>query len=71
MRSYYDEIDTDKSGAISVEQLEVPLLSLNLCKDREEVLKIMKVIDLDGNGTIEFDEFLSLIKTAQDKCKVN
>ncbi len=25
----------------------------------------MSKIDLDGNGTLEFDEFLALIKTAQ------
>jgi Ca2+-binding EF-hand superfamily protein len=38
---------------------------MNLCHNRAEVERILKSIDLDGNGSLQFDEFLALIKTAQ------
>ena len=52
-------------------QLEQPLISFGLCHTREEVEKIMKEIDLDGNGELEFDEFLCMIKAAQRAEKEN
>lgn len=64
LRNYFDQLDTDGSGEIGLTELEVPLIALGLCHTREEVEKVMSQIDLDGNGTIEFDEFLSLVKSA-------
>ena len=52
--------------SIDVEELEQPLISLGLCKSREEVWKLMQKVDDDGSGEIEFDEFLSIIKNASE-----
>jgi Ca2+-binding EF-hand superfamily protein len=38
---------------------------MNLCHNRAEVGKILKLIDMDNCGEIQFDQFLALIKTAQ------
>eukprot|EP00347_Sterkiella_histriomuscorum_P024229 403331863 len=67
LRKYFKELDTDGSGSIGLEELEQPLISLGLCKTREEVQHIMDSVDEDKSGQIEFDEFLTIIKGAQGK----
>ena len=43
-------VDYKFIGSIGVEELEKPLISLGLCKTREEVQKIMNEVDEDGSG---------------------
>ena len=52
------------TGSIGIEELEKPLISLGLCRTREDVKKIMDEVDEDGSGQIEFNEFLHIIKSA-------
>ena len=59
------------TGAIGIDELEQPLISYGICHNRHQVEMIMKDIDLDGNGELEFDEFLCMIKTAQRGEKEN
>lgn len=37
LRRYFNELDDDGSGSIGIEELEKPLISLGLCKTRDEV----------------------------------
>jgi hypothetical protein len=37
LRGYFEQLDDDRSGSIGLEELEQPLISLNLCKSRAEV----------------------------------
>ena len=39
-----------------------PLIALGLVDTRDEVENIVKEVDDDGTGKIEFDEFLTIIK---------
>lgn len=48
-------------GYITVEDLEEPFLALGLVKSTEEIRDLIKVVDLDGNGVIDFNEFLIVI----------
>jgi Ca2+-binding EF-hand superfamily protein len=50
LRGYFEQLDSDNSGAIGIEELEQPLISLNLCRSREEVQKVMNEIDKDHSG---------------------
>jgi len=59
---YFKELDEDGSGnfhldykfsflgSIGIEELEKPLISLGLCRTREEVKKIMDDVDEDKSG---------------------
>ena len=35
LHMYFEQLDTDKSGEIDIEELEVPFISLNLCNSRD------------------------------------
>ena len=75
LHKYFEELDEDGSGkelyylflfigSIGIEELEKPLISLGLCNNRHDVQQIMDEVDEDGSGQIEFNEFLSIIKSA-------
>ena len=51
-----------ETGSIGVDELEDPLIALGLAESKEKVAEIIKEVDTDGSGQIEFNEFLSIIK---------
>merc|ERR1712090_27602 len=62
-REAFDEFDTDKSGAISHKELLGVMRAMGQNPTEDELLNMILEVDLDGNGTIEFPEFLELMKT--------
>jgi hypothetical protein len=65
LRMYFEYLDKDKGGSISAEELEEPLVALGFAESREDVQTLINAIDRNGNGEIELDEFLAIIKTAK------
>merc|ERR1711872_54252 len=61
-REAFDEFDTDKSGAISHKELLGVMRAMGQNPTEDELLNMILEVDLDGNGTIEFPEFLELMK---------
>lgn len=56
------------AGCITVEELETVIRSLDQNPTKEELQDMISEVDADGNGTIEFAEFLNLMAK---KMKVN
>ena len=54
--------DTDCSGTISIDELEVVMNSLGQRPTDEELKKMIAEADADGNGEVDFEEFLTLMK---------
>lgn len=48
-------VDRDGNGLISVEELHRVMVNLGETVTEEEVLEMMREVDLDGNGQIDFD----------------
>jgi hypothetical protein len=44
-----------------IDDLEDPFITLGLAKTRQEVRDIVSLYDDNGNGKIEFDEFLDIL----------
>ncbi|KAI3898631.1 hypothetical protein MKW98_000744 [Papaver atlanticum] len=53
--------DKDGDGCITIEELATVIRSLDQNPTEEELQDMIKEVDVDGNGTIEFGEFLSLM----------
>jgi len=62
LKEAFDEFDKDGSGAISAQELLGVMRAMGQNPTEDEVLNLMLEADLDGNGTIEFPEFLELMK---------
>ena len=52
----------DGSGTISPEELLGVLRAMGQNPTEDELLNLVMEVDIDGNGTIEFEEFLSMMK---------
>ncbi|KAI3421953.1 hypothetical protein GPALN_012491 [Globodera pallida] len=57
--------DTDGSGAIGCEELKGAMLSIGLQADDSEIERLIKEVDEDGNGEIDFPEFCQCMKRSQ------
>ena len=67
LKECFQSLDSDGSGAIGIEELEDPLIGLGLADTRQQVQDMIDIVDEDGSGQIEFDEFLSIIKNDSDE----
>lgn len=59
-------MDRDRSGAIGVEELEDPLIGLGFADNKIQVQAMIDMVDEDGSGMIEFNEFLGIIKDSSN-----
>merc|ERR1719312_783025 len=62
LKEAFDAFDKDGSGAISQDELLGVMRAMGQNPTEDEVLNLMMEADLDGNGTIEFQEFSELMK---------
>merc|ERR1712072_1169128 len=62
VRKGFKASDTDNSGAIEANELKVIMKALDVEMTNEDVLAVLKNIDIDGSGKIEFDEFLTMVE---------
>ncbi|KAJ8465081.1 hypothetical protein OPV22_027633 [Ensete ventricosum] len=53
--------DKDGDGCITLEELATVIKSLDQNPSEEELQEMIRNVDLDGNGTIDFGEFLNLM----------
>eukprot|EP00344_Euplotes_crassus_P011494 CAMPEP_0197004752 /NCGR_PEP_ID=MMETSP1380-20130617/25518_1 /TAXON_ID=5936 /ORGANISM="Euplotes crassus, Strain CT5" /LENGTH=282 /DNA_ID=CAMNT_0042423655 /DNA_START=65 /DNA_END=913 /DNA_ORIENTATION=- len=61
LRKIFDYFDTNKSGNITIDELAGMTAKLKISVERRYLYGIMKRIDQDNNGAIEFNEFLNFI----------
>ncbi|KAH6822135.1 calcium-dependent protein kinase 21 [Perilla frutescens var. hirtella] len=59
LKAMFMNIDTDKSGTITYEELKSGLARLGSKLSEVEVKQLMEAADVDGNGTIDYEEFIT------------
>merc|ERR1712072_728153 len=57
----FELFDTDKSGMIDATELTFAMKALGFNPSKKEVRDMLKEVDTDDNGTIEFGEFVGLL----------
>merc|ERR1712198_162702 len=57
----FDEFDKDHSGTISPDELLGVLRAMGQNPTEDELLNLVLEVDIDGNGTIEFEEFINMM----------
>merc|ERR1712216_597040 len=61
MGEAFSLFDSDASGMIDVRELKAAMRALGFEVKNEELKKMVSDVDNDGNGTIEFGEFLEMM----------
>merc|ERR1711968_162617 len=61
IREAFSLFDSDASGMIDIRELKAAMRALGFEVKNEELKKMVTDIDNDGNGTIEFAEFLMMM----------
>merc|ERR1712010_102800 len=61
IREAFGLFDADASGMIDVRELKAAMRALGFEVKNEELKKMVADVDNDGNGTIEFAEFLNMM----------
>ena len=69
LKECYNALDDDGSGCVGADEIKVPLIGLGLVDTVEEVDRMLSLVDEDGSGMIEFDEFLDIIKNKSGDVK--
>ncbi|CAL4992118.1 unnamed protein product [Urochloa decumbens] len=59
LKQMFNNLDTDKSGTIEVEELKERLRKLGSKISEAEVQKLMEAVDVDRSGSIDYTEFLT------------
>jgi hypothetical protein len=62
LKTWFDLIDRDKSGEIDIDELADPLMSTGIAKTMSEVRDIVQKMDDDGSNSVDFKEFLAMMK---------
>ncbi|CAF1374678.1 unnamed protein product [Rotaria sp. Silwood1] len=63
----FNLFDRDKSGTISSSEIKQILIALNFKPTDSLLRKVMKEMDSNGNGTIEFEEFVKVMGSIYER----
>ncbi|TKR83209.1 hypothetical protein L596_016834 [Steinernema carpocapsae] len=69
-RQLFSMLDTDGSGAIGNDELKQAVQQLGLHIRDAEIDDLIREVDADGNGEIDFDEFCICMKKSQTLASV-
>lgn len=61
IREAFNLFDTDGSGTIDPKELKAAMQSLGFEAKNQTIYQMIADIDKDGNGAIDFDEFLEMM----------
>lgn len=60
-KQYFSLLDIDNSGDLSEKEIRILLNAMGIVVGEEKLAEMMKAIDVNGNGSVEFDEFCFLM----------
>ncbi|RDX63260.1 putative calcium-binding protein CML27, partial [Mucuna pruriens] len=66
-RDAFDLYDRDRNGLISAEELHLALNRLGLKCSVEECRDMIKSVDADGDGCVNFEEFKTMMTTSDNR----
>ncbi|XP_030950809.1 calcium-dependent protein kinase 29-like isoform X3 [Quercus lobata] len=60
LKQMFNNMDTDKSGTITLEELKIGLTRLGSKLTETEIKQLMDAADVDKNGTVDYSEFITV-----------
>jgi len=69
LKKSFDQKDTDDSGFLDRDEMAAALASSGIIASPETVMNVFNQIDTDGNGKIDFEEFVAFAEITEDEQK--
>ena len=70
-RFFFNLFDKDSSGTITTKELGTVMRNLGQNPSEEELKQLIREVDLNGDGTIDFKEFLCLMIKKMDDTDID
>lgn len=70
MKKMFQSIDTDNSGTITIDEFRTMLKQKDAFIPETELNSILSAVDIDGNGVIDYEEFLAATMNLQGKAVI-
>ena len=70
-RFFFNLFDKDSSGTITTKELGTVMRNLGQNPSEEELKQLIREVDLNGDGTIDFKEFLCLMVKKMDDSDID
>ncbi|EGB02309.1 hypothetical protein AURANDRAFT_9574, partial [Aureococcus anophagefferens] len=61
LRASFDLYDKNKSGSVDIYEMTQCVASLGHTLTAEHIADIFKTVDIDGDGKVDFDEFVLIM----------
>lgn len=61
LRNIFSHFDTNKSGDLTVDELGGMLAQLQISCERKYISALLKKMDNNNNGVVEFEEFVKFV----------
>lgn len=68
---YFLSLDQEKKGSIGYKELEEPLIALGIADNKQQIIDMIKTVDIDNSGKIEFEEFLEIVKGTSENAPIS
>jgi calmodulin len=62
LQKAFNLMDVDKSGSLSVAEIKSALMYTRGALSEEQLGNLVKAVDINGDGTIQFDEFVQFMR---------
>jgi len=62
IKANFDSFDKDGDGSVDISELGQVLKSIGITASETDIKNLIKEVDLDANGTIEFNEFCAFVE---------
>lgn len=64
IKQYFCALNVDGTGELAEKDLRLLFVALNIPVDDKLLKRLMKTVDTDQNGTIEFSEFCWMVRVS-------
>ncbi|MEW5299864.1 MAG: hypothetical protein WDW38_010798 [Sanguina aurantia] len=63
LKNVFDLLDEDGGGSIDAKELKMAMWAMGFETTQDEITAMIKTVDSDNSGTVDFHEFLNLMST--------
>jgi len=57
----FDDFDANANGVLTVDEIAALMASMQISRERKYLMAVLKTLDKNNSGALEYDEFSSFV----------